>query len=97
MVNINQIIKEDQTPVNGKIIELEDHGKPLRFYVNHFGVIINAEPFNCLPWKGGIIQFRNLEVGRLCPIHNPPFVINKFLTFKVIKIIEIANINQYIN
>jgi hypothetical protein len=75
-----------------KII-LEDKGQDfLELYVDHTGRVIEALPFQSSVWVGAYIPvntFDMVQVGRPCPIHNPPHIEFGFLKYSIEKIEQV--------
>lgn len=71
-----------------KII-LEDKGQDLLWLrVNDGGLVEEAGPFQNEFWKDSYIPLNIVCVGKPCPIHKYPHIIQGFLKYKVIEIIK---------
>lgn len=70
-------------------ITLEDQGQDmLELFVNDDGFVIDAQPFQADVWKGCYVPIGSdmIEVGKRCPIHNPPLINFGFLNYNIEKI-----------
>jgi len=66
------------------IIELEDKGQDfLEFQVDKDGIILKAIPYQTEIWKGAYIPLTSVKVGKVLPIHKPPYINFGFLKYKV--------------
>ena len=64
-------------------ITLEDLGQDcLEFYVDEIGRVVDVQPFRYTIWRGAYIPICDksmMQVGKPCPIHNPPYLEYQFL------------------
>lgn len=72
-------------------ITIEDNGQDVLWFVtNEQDEVIDAGPFQKKVWVGSYIPNNMLEVGKACPIHNPPCIKYGYLKHKVESIEELA-------
>lgn len=75
-------------------ITLEDLGQDcLEFYVDEIGRVVDVQPFQATIWRGAYIPRDKsmMQVGKLCPMHNPPYLEYSYLKYKIESIEEIKD------
>lgn len=74
-------------------ITLEDKGQDFTsLIVSDKGKVLEARPFQTSIWKGAYIPITvdgMVQVGKLCPIHNPPHINYGHLKYKIERIEQI--------